>query len=120
MTGSTPAAPGAAAAAVHARLVPITIPGGEAPALARTWLVEGRAAGVNRPPRVRSTYSRAGCIDETEEAVRMLKTTAAGDPALGRPVREPDPSDVPGVPALPGALGAGPCLDPLSRPVTAA
>jgi periplasmic divalent cation tolerance protein len=120
MTGITPKAPGAPAAAAGAPLVRITIPGDNAPAFAGTRVEEGRAAGVNRLPGVRSTYSREGRIEEAEEALQMVKTTVAGDPARECRLREPCPYDIPGVPALPGAAGSGPSLDSLSRSVTVA
>ena len=103
-----------------ALVVLITIPETNAPGLARALVEEGRAACVNLLPGVRSTYAWAGRVEEAEETLLLVKTTAALYPALERRVRELHPYTVPEVLALPVAAGYGPYLDWIKRSVTPA
>ncbi|HUO80564.1 MAG TPA: divalent cation tolerance protein CutA [Steroidobacteraceae bacterium] len=101
-------------------IVLIAVPAAEAPAVARRRPEDGRAAGVNLPPGVRSTYAWGGRVAKSDEALLPVKTTGAGCPARGRRAREPHPYAVPQILALPVAAGLDPYLDWLKRSVTPA
>ncbi len=120
MTAVPETATGDPAQAPAALVVLIAIPAPLAPAVARTLVEEGRAACVNCLPGMRSTYTWAGGVEEAAEALLLVKTTAAGYPALERRVRELHPYEVPELLALPVTAGFGPYLEWLNRSVTAA
>jgi periplasmic divalent cation tolerance protein len=120
MTGMPPPAAGDPAGTPAALVVLIAIPSALAEAVARRLVEEGRAACVNCVPRMRSIYTWAGHVEEAEESLLLVKTTAAGYPALERRVRELHPYEVPELLALPAVAGFGPYLEWLNRSVTAA
>lgn len=116
MTGEAGAAP----ANPEALVVLVTAPADRAPGLARQLVDEGRAACVNRLPGIHSTYRWQGRVEEAEEVLLVIKTTAAAYPALERRICELHPYDVPEVLALPVSAGLAPYLDWLQRSVTSA
>ncbi len=103
-----------------ALVVLVTAPPSAAPSLARTLVAERLAACVSVLPGVRSTYAWQGAVEESEEVLLLLKTTAARLGALERRVRELHPYEVPEVLALSVASGLEPYLDWLRRSVTPA
>jgi periplasmic divalent cation tolerance protein len=107
------APPGPGAALV----VLVTLPTAAAPALARQLVEEGRAAGVNQLPGVRSIYRWEGRVEQADEALPVVKTTLAGYPALAARVRELHPYEVPEILALPVVAGDEPYLEWLKRSV---
>jgi periplasmic divalent cation tolerance protein len=95
------------------RLVLSTIPPDKAPELARTLVAERLAACVNLLPGARSFYRWKGEACEDDEALLLIKTTAAALPRLTERLLALHPYDVPEVVALPIAAGEGhgPYLD---------
>lgn len=91
----------------RALVVLVTAPSSEAAlALGRVLVDERLAACVNVVPGVTSIYTWQGQREETAEALLLIKTDAAGYPALERRVVELHPYSVPEVLALPVETGA--------------
>ncbi|MBS0396104.1 MAG: divalent-cation tolerance protein CutA [Proteobacteria bacterium] len=113
-------APAAGTGGDAAYVVLVTAPAAAAPGLARTLVGERLAACVSALPGVRSTYAWQGTIEESDEVLLLMKTTATRLGALERRVRELHPYEVPEVLALSVASGLEPYLDWLRRSVTPA
>jgi periplasmic divalent cation tolerance protein len=82
------------------RLVIVTAPRESAASIARTIIKERLAACVNIVPEIRSIYAWEGKIEDDEEALMLLKTTAEQVAGLVARVRELHPHDVPEIIAL--------------------
>ena len=77
-----------------------------------TALVERRlAACVNVVPGLTSIYRWKDKVERDEERLLVMKTTAAGAPALREAVLELHPYELPEVVVLPVSDGHGPYLD---------
>lgn len=88
------------------RVVLVTAPSAEVGLeMGRTLVREQRAACVNLVPGIRSVYRWEGALQEDEEVLLVIKTTADGLDALTRRVVEIHPYDVPEVLALPAQGG---------------
>jgi periplasmic divalent cation tolerance protein len=75
--------------------------------IARALVEERRAACVNLVPGARSIYRWRDAIEEADEHLLVIKTTAAAYPALAARLTELHPYDVPEVIALaPEAVAA--------------
>ena len=72
----------------------ITAPVDRAPEIARAIVDRRLAACVNVVPTVRSTYWWQGEVQEDEESLLVVKTTAAAVPALDAALQEIHPYDV--------------------------
>jgi periplasmic divalent cation tolerance protein len=82
------------------RLIIATAPGDAAPELAKN-LVEARlAACVSIVPKVRSIYYWEGKIEDDQEALMLIKTTAEKVDSLTMRLKELHPYDVPEIIAL--------------------
>lgn len=69
-------------------------------------LVEEQAAAcVNIVPGLRSVYRWQGAVEEDEELLLLIKTTAASYPAVERIIRARHPYDVPEI--IAASLAAG-------------
>jgi periplasmic divalent cation tolerance protein len=68
--------------------------------IARALVEEERAACVNLVPGARSIYRWRGAIEEADEFLLVIKTTAAAFPGLAARLAELHPYDVPEVIAL--------------------
>lgn len=94
------------------RTVLMTTPDGETGARIARLLVEERlAACANIVPNVTSIYRWEGEVQESQEVLLILKTTAARTRDLTRRAVELHPYDVPEVLALPVLSGFEPYLD---------
>ncbi len=82
------------------RLVIVTAPVEAAPALAKTIVEERLAACANIAPSVRSIYTWKGKIEDEEESLMLIKTTAEAVEALTARIMELHPYDVPEIIAL--------------------
>ena len=78
--------------------------------IARTLVEEERAACVNLVPGARSIYRWRGAIEEADEFLLVVKTTAAALPALLARLAELHPYDVPEAIALEPGVVAAPYL----------
>jgi periplasmic divalent cation tolerance protein len=86
-------------------VVLVTAPDAEvAGGLARALVDERLAACANLVPSVRSIYRWEGALQEDDEVLLVIKTTAEKTAALSQRVRALHPYDLPEVVALP-ALG---------------
>jgi periplasmic divalent cation tolerance protein len=63
--------------------------------LARSLVGERLAACVNLLPGVRSIYRWQGAVEESDEILLVIKTTAGAESAVSARVRELHPYDVP-------------------------
>lgn len=94
-----------------ARIVWCTCPPDAADRLARALVEERLAACVNRLGPVLSTYRWQGEVQQAEEVLLAIKTSAARYPALERRLRELHPCECPEIVAtaiadgLPAYLG---------------
>ena len=89
------------------RIVLSTAPDAEAALrLGRALVGEGLAACVNVVPGVRSIYRWREAIEEAEEVLLVLKTTAAAAPALAARIEELHPYETPEVLAFDPTGGA--------------
>ena len=89
------------------RIVLTTAPDAEVALRRGRALVEERhAACVNVVPGVRSIYSWREAIEEADEVLLVLKTTAAAAPALAARLEALHPYETPEVLALEPAAGA--------------
>ncbi len=94
------------------RVVLVTAPDAEvASGLARALVDERLAACANLVPTVRSIYRWEGALQEDDEVLLVIKTTAAKTPALSERVKALHPYDLPEVLALPAAGGSEAYLD---------
>lgn len=89
------------------RLVLSTAPPDRAPELARTLVRERLAACVNVVAGVHSFYLWEDKSCEDEEALLLIKTTAAAIPLLTERLLDLHPYDVPEIIALPISAGEG-------------
>lgn len=88
-----------------------TCPGAEAAArLAQRLVEDGLAACVNVLPAVRSIYVWEGALQREDEALLIIKTTAARLPELEARIVELHPYAVPEVIAVPVEGGHAPYL----------
>lgn len=98
------------------RVVLCTVPSQDVGAsLARTLVEERLAACVNILPGVRSIYRYAGMVEDEQELLLVLKTSADRYPALERRIRELHPYEVCEVIAVDVAAGSQPYLDWLTQ-----
>ena len=74
--------------------------------LSRALVEERLAACVNAVPGVRSTYRWRETIEEADEILLVIKTTAATAPALAARLQELHPYELPEVIAVEAAAGA--------------
>lgn len=81
--------------APDARIVLCTAPPGEGHVLARRLVEAGLAACVNVVPGLRSIYRWEGQVHDEPESLLLVKTTAAGLPALCEALRKHHPYEVP-------------------------
>ena len=89
----------------------VTCPRGRvAQRLAMLVVTQRLAACVNIVPAVRSVFRWQGKVDQAEEALLLIKTTARRFPALSRAIKAAHPYDVPEIIALPIAQGSAPYL----------
>lgn len=77
------------------RLALCTAPAEVAADLARKLVEERLVACVNRLPAVQSVYRWEGAVEEAEETLLVLKTTADRVDALRQRLQELHPYDVP-------------------------
>lgn len=73
--------------------------------IARAVVEAGLAACVNILPRAQSIYRWQGAVESTTEIPLLIKSTAAGYPALENAIRERHPHKVPEIIALPVTRG---------------
>jgi len=78
--------------------------------LARALVEEGFAACVNLVPGVRSIYRWKDAVEDAEEVLLVVKTTAAAAPALAERLAALHPYEVPEVLALEPSAGSAPYL----------
>jgi periplasmic divalent cation tolerance protein len=88
--------------------------------VARILLEEQLAACVNLVATVRSIYRWQGAIQDDQEALAIIKTSAERYPALAARLVELHPYDVPEILALPIAGGHPPYLAWLAGQLTPA
>jgi periplasmic divalent cation tolerance protein len=89
------------------RVVLVTAPDAEAGGrLARTLVDEHLAACANLVPGVRSIYRWEGRVQEDDEVLLVIKTTAEREAALCERVSSLHPYDLPEVLALPAVGGS--------------
>jgi periplasmic divalent cation tolerance protein len=79
--------------------------------IARALVEESLAACCNLLPQARSIYRWEGAIEQADEIVVMIKTTASRFEAMRDRVVELHPYDVPEVIALPITDGHAPYLE---------
>jgi periplasmic divalent cation tolerance protein len=79
--------------------------------IARAVVEEGLAACCNLLPQVRSIYRWQGALEQADEILVVVKTTADGFERLRDRIVELHPYDVPEVIAAPVAGGHAPYLD---------
>jgi periplasmic divalent cation tolerance protein len=97
------------------RVVLCTVPNEQAGvSLARALVEERLVACVNIVPGVRSIYRFKGAVEDEQELLLVLKTSAARYQRLEQRIRELHPYDVCEVLALDVAAGSQPYLDWLS------
>lgn len=89
----------------------VTCPPDAADALARTLVEASVAACVNVIPRIASTYRWKGAVQRDDEALLLIKTTAARFDDLHRAVLAHHPYELPEVIAVDIAAGHLPYLD---------
>lgn len=98
------------------RVVLCTVPSQDVGAsLARALVEERLVACVNILPGVRSIYRYKGAVEDEQELLLVLKTSAARYPELERRIRELHPYEVCEVIALDVAAGSLPYLDWLTQ-----
>ena len=103
-------------AAGEVRIAFITAPDrGTAAGIARALVEERLAACVNLVPGVRSIYRWEGALQEQEETLLLVKTTAGRARALEARVRELHPYDVPELVCVTVAAGSEPYLAWVAR-----
>jgi periplasmic divalent cation tolerance protein len=77
-----------------------------ASAIATALLEERLAACVNQLPGIKSLYRWEGRIEDDEELLLLIKTTAQRFPALEEMIRDLHPYDVPEIVGLPLTVGS--------------
>jgi periplasmic divalent cation tolerance protein len=77
-----------------------------ASAIATALLEERLAACVNQLPGIKSLYRWEGRIEDDEELLLLIKTTAQRFPALEEMIRDLHPYDVPEIIGLPLTVGS--------------
>ena len=77
-----------------------------ASAIATALLEERLAACVNQLPGVKSLYRWEGRIEDDEELLLLIKTTAQRFPALEEMIRDLHPYDIPEIIGLPLTVGS--------------
>lgn len=87
-------------------LVLTTCPPTAARALAESVLAERLAVCVNILPEVRSIYRWKGAVEEGQETLLLIKTTAACYPRLEQHVRAHHPYELPEIIALDVTAGS--------------
>ena len=103
----------------RAVMVFVTCPRGRVARRLATIVVTKRlAACVNIVPAVRSIFRWQGKMEQGDEALLLIKTTARRFPALSRAIKAAHPYDVPEMIALPIATGFPPYLAWISQSVT--
>lgn len=113
--------PGAGPAGDDAIVVLVTGPDPERlRELGRTLVEERLAACVNVVPGLRSVFRWEGEVQEEDEALALVKSTAARARSLQRRVRELHPYDEPEFLALPVASGSPSYLEWIVGAVDAA
>ena len=85
--------------------------GGAAGNIARTLVEEGLAACVNRLPGVVSNFRWAGRVEEEQETLLLIKSTAARLAALSARIKALHPYELPEVVAVPVSGGLAGYLD---------
>ncbi len=111
MSSTTPPPPGPAGSAETTptdrhRLVLVTVPSrADGERIGRALVEERLAACVNVVPGLRSVYRWQGAVEAADEALLLIKTTAAAVEALAARVRSLHPYTLPEVIALPVAAG---------------
>jgi periplasmic divalent cation tolerance protein len=103
----------------EARIVFCTCPESAAPQLARAVVSEGLAACVNILPAVTSIYVWEGELEESAEAMLVIKTTADGYPELAARLQREHPYDVPEIIEIPILRGNPAYLSWLVQSVSA-
>lgn len=87
-------------------LVITTVPNAATGAVIARRLVEHRlAACVNQLPFGKSVYRWQGVVEEADEGLLVIKTTATRYPELEAALKAMHPYDVPEIVALPTAAG---------------
>ncbi len=84
---------------------------GSAVRIARALVEERLAACVNVLPGLRSIYRWQGAVEEAQEHLLLIKTSAPRLPALERAVRERHPYELPELVAVPITGGLAAYLD---------
>jgi periplasmic divalent cation tolerance protein len=84
-------------------------------AAAEALVNESLAACVNLLPGIESVYRWEGKLENSEEVLSVIKTTAERYPALEARLRELHPYDVPEIVALPAAAVAESYLEWVCR-----
>jgi periplasmic divalent cation tolerance protein len=108
------------APATGVRVVLSTVPdSATAGRMARVLVDERLAACVTVVPGARSTYRWGAEVKVADEILLLIKTTAAGAPALAARIQELHPYDVPEVIAVEPASGAASYLAWLAASVGA-
>jgi periplasmic divalent cation tolerance protein len=92
-------------AAMNALIVFCTAPVSAADRLARLLVEERLAACVQALPGLRSTYRWEGALEQSDETLLLIKTTADRYPALERTLAAHHPYEVPQVLAVDAAAG---------------
>ncbi len=93
----------------------VSCPQDEADRLARRIIESKLAACVNCVPNIRSTYRWQGRIEQENESLLLIKTTAAGFDALKAKIVNWHPYELPEVIAVEIIAGHTPYLDWISR-----
>ena len=83
----------------------------DAQALARALVERHEAACVNTVSKIGSTYRWKGEIQQDQETLLLIKTTAARLPAVERTIRELSKYELPELIAFPVAAGSADYLE---------
>jgi periplasmic divalent cation tolerance protein len=89
----------------------------EARKIARALVERRLAACVNMVPRISSIYRWEGKVEEAQECLLIIKTTAAAFPKLRDTIRETHSYEVPECIALPVEDGSLPYLNWIAESV---
>ena len=90
---------------MSALIVLCSTPAAKADRLARLLVEEHLAACVQALPGVRSTYRREGVIEQADEVLLLVKTTADRYAALERSLKAHHPYELPEILAIDVAAG---------------
>lgn len=102
------------------RLVLVTAPEEAAALIAERLVAECLAACVNALPGLRSTYRWQGEVQQDQETLLLIKTSAHLLPRLEERIGDLHPYDVPEIIALALSEGSAPYLDWIAESTTAA